>query len=145
MTDTSITRASFNLALATMGWGAVSLGIAGLVIPGLPTTVFVLIAFYCFSKSSPNLAQWLLEHRWLGPSLRRHFADGGLSKAAKRAALAAMWTSILVSSTVLLHIHLYAALGTIALGAAGTLAIQVGVRTAPAHSRSTAVQRRSIV
>ena len=145
MTAISITRASYNMALATMGWGAVGLGIAGLLIPGLPTTVFVLIAFYCFSKSSPNFAKWLLDHPWLGPSLKRHLADGGLSKSAKRGALAAMWTSILVSSTLLLHIHLYAALGTIALGAAGTIAIQVGVRTAPAQSMATAVQRRSVV
>jgi hypothetical protein len=48
MTDTSIARASFNLALTAVGWGAVGLGTAGLFVPGLPTTVFVLIAFYCF-------------------------------------------------------------------------------------------------
>jgi uncharacterized membrane protein YbaN (DUF454 family) len=140
MTDTSIARASFNLPLAAVGWGAVGLATAGLFIPGLPATVFVLIAFYCFSKSSPCFAQWLREHAWLGPSLRPHLAEGGLSKAAKRAALAAMWTSILVSSNVLLHIHLIAALGTIALGAVGTLAIQVGVRTASAHSTAAAAQ-----
>ena len=145
MTDTSITRAPFNLLLAAVGWGAAGLGTADLFIPGLPTTVFVLIAFYCFSKSSPQFAQWLLEHPWLGPSLRPHLAEAGLSKAAKRAAVAAMWTSILVSSTVLLHIHLIAALGTIALGAVGTFAIQGGVRTAPAHSTAAAAQRKSIV
>ena len=78
MTDTSITRASFNLALAAVGWGAVGLGTAGLFIPGLPTTVFVLIAFYCFSKSSPHFAHWLLEHPWLGPSLRPHLAEARL-------------------------------------------------------------------
>jgi uncharacterized membrane protein YbaN (DUF454 family) len=138
MTDTSIARASFNLALAAVGWGAVVLGTAGLFIPGLPTTVFILIAFYCFSKSSPRFAHWLREHPWLGPSLRPHLAEGGLSKAAKRAALAAMWTSILVSSTVLLYIHVIAALGTIALGAVGTLAIQFGVRTASSHSADAA-------
>jgi hypothetical protein len=41
---------------------------------------------------------------------------------------------------VLLHIHVIAALGTIALGAVGTLAIQIGVRTAPAHSTAAAAQ-----
>jgi uncharacterized protein len=145
MPDTSIARASFNLALAAVGWGAVGLGTAGLFVPGLPTTVFALIAFYCFSRSSPRFAQWLLEHRWLGPSIRPLLTEGGLSQSAKRAALAAMWTSILVSSTVLLHLHLIAALGTIALGAIGTLAIQVGVQTAPAHSPAAAARQRSLV
>jgi uncharacterized membrane protein YbaN (DUF454 family) len=131
MTDTSIARSSFNLALAAVGWGAVGLGTAGLFIPGLPTTVFVLIAFYCFSKSSPRFARWLMEHRWLGPSLRRYLEGGGLSRPAKRAALAAMWTSILVSSAVLLHVHVFAALGTIALGTVGTVAIHFGVGPFP--------------
>jgi uncharacterized protein len=134
MADTSIARASFNVALVAAGWGAIGLGTAGLFIPGLPTTVFVLIAFYCFSKSSPRLADWLAEHRWLGPSLRRYRSEGGLPTAAKRGALVAMWTSVLVSSAVLLRAHTFAGLGTLALGVVGTLAIQFGVRTVPAHA-----------
>jgi uncharacterized membrane protein YbaN (DUF454 family) len=96
--------------MAVVGWGAVGLGTAGLFVPGLPTTEFVLVGFYCFSRSSPRFARWLLEHRWLGPSLRRYLAEGGLSSGAKRAALAAMWTSILVSSVVLFRVHVYSAL-----------------------------------
>jgi uncharacterized membrane protein YbaN (DUF454 family) len=132
MTNRSIVRASANLALAAVGWGAVGLGTVGLFLPGLPTTVFVLIAFYCFSKTSPRFAQRLMEHRWLGSALRPYLAAGGLSRTAKRAAVAAMWTSILVSSAVLLRVYVLAALGTVALGAVGTLAIQFGVRTVPA-------------
>jgi uncharacterized membrane protein YbaN (DUF454 family) len=133
-------RASFNLALTAVGWGALGLGTAGLFVPGLPTTVFVLIAFYCFSRSSPRVARWLLEHRWLGPSLRRCLDGGVLPRPAKRAALAAMWTSILVSSAVLLHVHVVAALGTIALGVVGSAAIHFGVRTVPAHTSAAAVR-----
>ena len=110
MSDTSIARVSFNLALTAVGWVAVALGTAGLFVPGLPTTVFVLIAFYCFSRSSPRFARWLLEHRWLGPSLRRYLEGGALPRPAKRAILTAMWTSILVSSALLLHVHVFAAL-----------------------------------
>jgi uncharacterized membrane protein YbaN (DUF454 family) len=138
MTHTSMARASFNLVLTVVGWGAVGLGTAGLFVPGLSTTVFVLIAFYCFSRSSPRFARWLLEHRWLGTSLRRYLEGGALSRPAKRATLAAMWTSILVSSAALLRVHVFAALGTIALGTVGSVAIHFGVRTLPARASSAA-------
>ena len=140
MSDTSIARVSFNLALTAVGWVAVALGTAGLFVPGLPTTVFVLIAFYCFSRSSPRFARWLLEHRWLGPSLRRYLEGGALPRPAKRAILTAMWTSILVSSAMLLHVHVFAALGTIALGMVGTATIHFGVRTVPAHPNAAVVR-----
>ena len=37
-----------------LGWCAVALAIAGVMLPGLPTTVFVLAASYCFSRGSPR-------------------------------------------------------------------------------------------
>jgi uncharacterized membrane protein YbaN (DUF454 family) len=133
MASSSLAHAPFKMVLAAAGWAAVGLATAGVFIPGLPTTVFVLIAFYCFSRSSPRTARWLIEHRWLGPSLRLYLAGGGLPITAKRAALVAMWTSVLVSSAVLHHAHTRAGLGALALGVVGTLAIQFGVRTVPAH------------
>jgi uncharacterized membrane protein YbaN (DUF454 family) len=114
-----------------LGWCAVALAIAGVMVPGLPTTVFVLVASYCFSRSSPRFERWLHNHRWLGPPLRRLASDGGMPRKAKRAALTAMWTAVLLSSAVLMRVHWAAAVATIALGVAGTLAILFGVRTVP--------------
>ncbi len=57
MTDRTFARASLDLALVATGWCAVGLGTAGMFVPGLPTTVFILIGFYCFSKSSPRVAR----------------------------------------------------------------------------------------
>jgi uncharacterized membrane protein YbaN (DUF454 family) len=134
MNRPSMAGEAFRLVVASVGWCAVGLGAVGLVVPGLPTTVFVLIGFYCFSKSSPRFAQWLRQHRWLGRSLARHLAGNGMSREAKRAALTGMWTSILVSSALLLQVRPLAALCTICLGLVGTLSIQFGVRTMPAHT-----------
>ena len=88
-----------------LGWCAVALAIAGVVVPGLPTTVFVLGAWYCFSRSSPRVERWLRNHRWLGPPLQRFATTGGMPRSAKRAALAAMWIGVLLSSAVLAGLH----------------------------------------
>jgi uncharacterized protein len=140
MTNRTLARASLDLVRVATGWCAVGLGTAGMFVPGLPTTVFILIAFYCFSKSSPRVARWLTEHPRLGPVLGPFIADGGLSRTAKGAALTAMWTSILVSAAVLLRLHVAAACSLVVLGMAGTFAILAGVRTIP--GRASAPRRR---
>lgn len=114
-----------------VGWCAVALGIAGLMLPGLPTTIFVLAASYCFSRSSPRFERWLRENRWLGPRLERIAGAGGMPPSAKRAALTVMWIAVFLSSAVLVGMHWAAAIGTIALGAIGTVWILFGVRTVP--------------
>jgi uncharacterized membrane protein YbaN (DUF454 family) len=116
---------------AAAGWCAVGLAIAGVVVPGLPTTVFVLAASYCFSRSSPRFARWLREHPRLGPPLQRLARDGGMPRSAKRAALVAMWTAVLLSAAVFAAAQPAAAVATISLGAVGTLSIVFGVRTVP--------------
>ena len=85
-----------------LGWCAVALALAGVILPGLPTTIFILIASYCFSRSSARFERWLRENRWLGPRLQRIAGAGGMPPSAKRAALTAMWVAVLLSSSVLM-------------------------------------------
>ena len=59
------------LIYGTLGWCAVALALVGAFVPGMPTTVFVIAAAYCFSRSSPRFERWLREHPLLGPFLRR--------------------------------------------------------------------------
>lgn len=49
---------------------AFALGMVGIVVPLLPTTPFVLVAVFCFSRGSPRLHQWLLSHRLFGPVIQ---------------------------------------------------------------------------
>lgn len=49
------------------GWTCLILGAVGVVLPVLPTTPFVLLAAWCFSKSSKKLHGWLLAHKTFGP------------------------------------------------------------------------------
>jgi uncharacterized protein len=114
-----------------IGWCAVALAIAGVMLPGLPTTVFVLAASYCFSRSSPRFERWLRDNPWLGPRLERIAQAGGMPASVKRGALTAMWIAVLISSAILFGIHWAAALGTLTLGVLGTAWIVLGIRTVP--------------
>ncbi len=54
------------------GAGLVSVGMAyiGVLVPGIPTTSFLLLALWCFSKGSPALQKWIWEHPTFGPYVR---------------------------------------------------------------------------
>ncbi len=70
------------------GFVCVGLGGLGIVVPGLPTTVFFIAAAGCFSKSSPRLEAWVLGLRGIGPMVRDHRAGLGMPRRAKVAATA---------------------------------------------------------
>ena len=70
------------ILLAT-GWVSLALGIIGIFLPLLPTTPFVLLSAYCFSKSSPRLHQWLVNQPRLGPMIRNWEQQGSISQNAK--------------------------------------------------------------
>ena len=141
MNRTSTMATSTRMLYASLGWCAVALAMIGVVMPGMPTTVFVIGASYCFSRSSPRFERWLRENRWLGPSLRRFARDGGMPASAKRGALIAMWTAILLSCVVLVAIHWAAAVAAVGIGAVGTLSILRGVRTVPENGARASVTR----
>ena len=55
--------------LISLGWLCVGLGFVGVFVPGIPTTIFLIIALWAFTKSSEKLRQWLLNHKRFGPIL----------------------------------------------------------------------------
>jgi len=54
-----------------MGLGFLSLGMAyvGVIVPGIPFSIFLVFAAYCFAKSSPRMHKWLYNHKYFGPFL----------------------------------------------------------------------------
>jgi uncharacterized membrane protein YbaN (DUF454 family) len=72
------------------GWVAVALGGIGIVVPGLPTTVFFIIAASCFARSSPRFEQWVLDLPRIGPMVRDHRAGLGMPRRAKAWAVGTM-------------------------------------------------------
>jgi len=55
--------------LISLGWLCVGLGFVGVFVPGIPTTIFLIIALWAFTKSSEKLRHWLLNHKRFGPIL----------------------------------------------------------------------------
>lgn len=72
--------------------GSVSLvlGLIGVVVPGLPTTPFILLAAACYAKASPRLHAWLLNHRLTGPLLRDWERHRSLTRRTKTIAVVSM-------------------------------------------------------
>jgi len=83
------------------GWVAVGVGGVGIVVPGLPTTIFFIIAASCFGKSSPRFEQWVLDLPRIGRMVRDHRAGLGMPRKAKVAAIVTMWVAITISGVFL--------------------------------------------
>ena len=80
-----------------LGFLFTGLGFLGYVLPGLPGTVFILIAVYFFARSSPRFYNWLLNNRIFGELIRDWRAGKGLSLKAKMMAIAVIAVTIAFS------------------------------------------------
>lgn len=102
-----------------LGWTALALGFIGAFLPLLPTTPFVLLAAYCFARSSPRLHSWLAHHATFGPMIEAWARHGAVPRRAKRLAAAMMAAAFALS--VALRLPLWV-LGVQALCLAGAAA-----------------------
>ena len=69
-------------------------GFLGIFLPVLPTTPFMLLAAYCYSRSSPRCYQWLLTNRWFGAYVRNYREGRGMPLREKALTIAALWLTI---------------------------------------------------
>ncbi|KAA5970107.1 DUF454 family protein [Pantoea sp. M_9] len=73
--------------LLSLGWLAIVLGTLGIVLPLLPTTPFVLLAAWCFARSSPRFHHWLLWRSPFGRYLRHWQRHRAMPPGAKGRAI----------------------------------------------------------
>ena len=82
----------------TLGWLAVALGAIGIVVPGLPTTGFFVLAAACFARSSPRFERWVLDLPTIGPLVRDHRDGLGMPRRAKVLAITLMLVACSLSA-----------------------------------------------
>ena len=76
------------------GTMCVALGVLGMFLPLLPTTVFLLMAAYCYSRSSERFHNWLLNNRWCGAYIKNYKSGKGISMRQKISTITVLWASI---------------------------------------------------
>ena len=86
-------RAGTRYLYLGLGWLSLALGFIGIFLPLLPTTVFLLIAAWAFSRSSERLHRWLREHVRFGTIVRDWEEHHAMPRRAKRIALLALAAS----------------------------------------------------
>ncbi len=75
-----------------------ALGSLGVVVPGLPTTGFFVLAASCFARSSPRFEQWVLSLPRIGQLVSDHRAGLGMPRRAKVAAMTSMMLAVTLSA-----------------------------------------------
>lgn len=87
------------LMFLILGFLFLGLGILGVITPGLPTTVFILLAAACWARSSKRFYGWLLRHRIFGKMI----IDWEERRAMPRFAKYIAWSMMLFSSAILFY------------------------------------------
>jgi len=80
--------------LCAIGCISLVLGIAGIVLPVLPTTPFLLLTAACFAKGSTRFYSWLMNHRWFGPYIENYRSGRGMPMRTKLITIGLLWLSI---------------------------------------------------
>ena len=114
-----------------LGWSAVALGGVGVVVPGLPTTGFMVAAAACFARSSPRFERWVLDLPGVGKAVADYRSGLGMPRRAKVVAISMMTVAIGISVGLLVD-HLAVRIVIVAAGVIGAWYILRRVPTAPA-------------
>ncbi len=110
------------------GWMCVGLGVIGIIMPVFPTTPFLLLAVWAFSKSSPEMAERIRNHRLAGSFIRDWEDEGVIPLTAKLLAVTMM-------AAMLAYLHFRTAMPLWAVAGAGAVMIATSIYIVTRPSR----------
>ena len=79
----------------SIGMVLTAIGMVGIIVPGLPTTIFMILAAGCFFRSSTKMYHWVVSHPLFGDQVLRFREGAGMPKKAKYLSIVTMWTFII--------------------------------------------------
>jgi uncharacterized membrane protein YbaN (DUF454 family) len=80
-----------------LGSVCVGLGVVGIFLPLMPTTVFLLLAAYFYSRSSDRFYEWLIGNRVFGTYIRNYREGHGMTLRHKVNAVGVLWVTVGIS------------------------------------------------
>ena len=100
----------------TFGFLAVALAIVGVFIPGLPTVPFLLVALFCFERSSKKYHDMIMNNKYFGPVLQDYYSGKGLHLSVKIKAILFLSCGMIFSIYKIQNLHARIALAIVWLG-----------------------------
>lgn len=102
-----------------LGTLSLALGIIGIVVPGLPTTPFILLTAWLYIKGSDKMHKWLISNKIFGKYILNFELNKGMTMQSKIVSTLMMWTMIAISCTFFIE-STTIRLVVIAMGVIGT-------------------------
>jgi hypothetical protein len=102
--------------LLTAGTILVGIGILGIFLPLLPTTVFFLMAAWCYARSSRRFYDWLHHNKYFGKYLKNYREGKGVTVLSKVSSVVILWGGIIYSIVVTDSLSIHLILLAIAIG-----------------------------
>lgn len=132
-------------AYTVTGLALVGVGFVGIVLPGLPTTIFMIMALFCFKKGSSRFENWLLDHKRFGPTLRDWDKNRAIKRRTKTVAISTMW--LFSTASILIVQNVWFSLAVVGVALIGTWYIvsRKTVENLPVHVRQASETYREQV
>lgn len=113
MNGTDLLKRGFLVTAGTLSMGV---GIAGIFVPLLPATPFLLVAAACYVRSSNRLYRWLLTNRVTSSYIANYRAGKGIPARTKALSIGVLWITLAVSALMVQIWWIWLILGAVAVG-----------------------------
>jgi uncharacterized protein len=120
MDESKISNKFLRVLLLISGTLSVTLGLIGVFLPILPTTPFLLLAAFCYAKSSHRFYYWLINNRLFGKYIKDYRDKRGVPLKVKVFAISFLWLTILVSAFIIIQ-NVYVSLLLVLIAVAVTI------------------------